>query len=97
LPIHAILNFTWEFNHRGSRERGNLDRVHRKPGESGATYFKLSYHRTADSKPAAYCKRSPILAAIFSAASTLTPLARRSMFTMTSPFRIINPELSGAR
>jgi hypothetical protein len=42
-------------------------------------------------------KRSAILAAIFPAASALTPLARRSMFTMTSPLRIMNPEPPGAR
>jgi len=40
--------------------------------------------------------RSAILAAIFSAAFTLTPLARRSMFTMTSPLRIMKPEPPGA-
>jgi len=37
-----------------------------------------------------------ILVAIFSAASKLTLLARRSMFTMTSPLRIMNAEPPGA-
>jgi hypothetical protein len=42
-------------------------------------------------------KRSAIWLAIFLAASALTPDSRRSIFTMTSPLRIIRAEFPGAR
>ena len=42
-------------------------------------------------------KRPAILLAIFLAASALTPDSRRSMFTITSPLRIMRAEFPGAR
>ena len=51
--------------------------------------------RTATSARRDY-KRAAILLAIFLAASALTPDSRRSIFTITSPLRIMRAEFPGA-
>ena len=49
------------------------------------------------SRSADHCRWSAILLAIFLAASALTPDSRRSMFTITSPLRIMRAEFPAAR